>query len=35
VHGHHAVSRQRRQGRREVLELTGKVLVNEKDIHAF
>jgi hypothetical protein len=29
------VARQRCERGRQMLELTGKVLVNEKDIHAF
>ena len=35
VHGHHAVARQRCERGRQMLELTRKVLVNEKDIHAY
>ena len=35
VHGHHAVARHRSERRRQMFELPGKVLVNEKDLHAF
>lgn len=35
MHGHHAVPRPGSQGWRHVLELPGKILVNEENIHAL
>ena len=35
VHSHYSVPRPRSQGGRQVLELPGKILVNEENIHAL